>query len=216
MRAIEQSMFPELRSDKAVGPLVPSVIPGVNADLIAAVAPLYLAGRTVLDVTYGKGSWWRNHRPEQFVGHDLATDGVDFTALPYPDRSWDVVCYDPPYIPAGGDKTTTAGDFQDRFGLRGGRSQAELDALVFAGLAEVARVFRCYLLVKCMDYVNGGRFTPMSYRIAAEAERLGLAFHDEIIHHAGSGPGGHNIVNQLRARRCHSKLLVFTVGRVYS
>jgi hypothetical protein len=205
-----------VKPDRAVGPLIASVIPGDNADLIATIAPLYLAGRTVVDVTYGRGRWWTRYRPEGLVGHDLATDGIDFTALPYDDRSWDVVCYDPPYIPAGGDTTSTAGDFQANYGIRGGRSQAELDVLVFAGLAEAARVTRCYLLVKCMDYVNGGLFTAMSYRMVTEAQRLGLHMHDEIVHHAGSGPGGHNIVRQLRARRCHSKLLVFTHKPRYS
>jgi hypothetical protein len=212
-RAVEQSMFPDLRADRAVGPLVPSVISGTNADLIAAVAPLYLDG-PVLDVTYGEGSWWKLHRPAVFQGHDLKTDGVDFRRLPHPDRSWHAVCYDPPYIPAGGDTTSTAGDFQDRFGLRGGRNQDQLDDLVHDGLREAARVFDQYLLVKAMDYVNGGRFTPQTYRLVVWATHLGLHLHDEIVHHAGSGPGGHNIVTQKRARRHHSKLLVFTRERL--
>lgn len=36
-----------------------------------------------------------------------------------------------------------------------------------------------------------------------------LPVHDLIVHHTGSGPGGHNIFTALRARRCHSYLLVF-------
>lgn len=216
MRAVEVSMFPELRAHKAVGPLVPSVIAGTNADLMMTVRSLYLNG-PVLDVTYGEGGWWKRHKPADFQGHDkYKLDGVDFRHLPYHDRSWHTVCYDPPYIPAGGDKTSTAGSFQDNYGLRGGRNQGQLDDLVLAGLAETARVFDRYLLVKGMDYVNGGRFTPATYRVVAAAEQLGLHLHDEIIHHSGSGPGGHNIVEEKRARRHHSKLLVFTHKRVYS
>lgn len=41
------------------------------------------------------------------------------------------------------------------------------------------------------------------------AEDLGLATHDVIVHHTGSGPGGHNIFTPKRARRHHSYLLVF-------
>ena len=208
-RDVQASMFPELRSHAAVGPLVPSVIAGSNADLINKMRRLYLTG-PVLDVTYGRGSWWLLHQPDQFQGHDLKTDGVDFTALPYPDRSWSTVCFDPPYIPAGGSTTTTAGQFQERFGIDCGRSQSQIEALIFAGLAEAARVAGDWLLVKCQDYVSGGAFTPMSYRIWQEAVRVGLHLHDEIVHHSGSGPGGHNIVDQKRARRHHSKLLVFT------
>lgn len=212
MRAVEVSMFPELRSHKAVGPLPASVVSGTNADLIVEIKDLYLTG-TVLDVTYGKGSWWTRWRPAGLVGHDLKTDGVDFTNLPYTDRSWSTVCYDPPYIPAGGKDTTTAAAFRERFGLNHGRSQDALDALVYAGLAETARVASDYLLVKCMDYVNARVFTPMTYDVAARARSIGLHLHDEIIHHAGSGPGGHNIVTPKRARRHHSKLLVFTWDR---
>jgi hypothetical protein len=207
------SLFPELRSDRGIGPLVPSVITGVNADLIAQIAPMYLEGRRVVDVTYGKGGWWKRYRPDGLVAHDIATDGVDFTALPYADGEWETVCYDPPYIPAGGMTTTTAGDFQARFGINRGRSQGELDALMFAGLAETARVTNPtdgFLLVKCSDFVNGGTFRSQTYAMWREATALGLHLHDEIVHHSGSGPGGHNIIDQLRARRHHSKLLIFT------
>lgn len=214
MRAVEQSMFPELRSNKAVGPLLGSVISGTNADLIHAIRDIYLTG-TVLDVTYGRGGWWKTWQPEpsKFQWHDIATDGVDFTDLPYADRTWDTVCYDPPYICAGGTNTSTAGDFQQRFGVDGGRSRDALDALMVAGLLESARVCSEYLLVKCMDFVDSNVFVPMTYRMFRAAEDAGLTFHDEIIHHAGSGPGGHNIVTPKRARRHHSKLLVFTWGR---
>ncbi len=209
MRDVEQSMFPDLRSDKAVGPLPGSVLAGTNADLMYSIRRLYLNGK-VLDVTYGKGSWWRTYQPGHFTSHDINLDGIDFTDLPYPDRSYNTVCYDPPYIPAGGDATTTAGSFQSRYGINGGRSQDTLEHLIMAGLEETARVAADYLLVKCMDYVNGGVFTPMSMRLWRHADQLGLNLHDEIIHHAGSGPGGHNIITPKRARRHHSKLLVFT------
>ena len=210
MRAVEQSMFPELRANKAVGPLVPSVITGTNADLIEQARHLGYFDGTVIDLTYGsEGGWWKRYRPE----HLTVFEG-DFTQ-PI-DGQWDTVCYDPPYIPAGGDTTSTAGNFKDRYGVRGGRNQTELDDLMFAGMRNAAHAARRFLLVKCMDYVNGGKFTPQSYRMHHRATTLGMVMHDEIIHHAGSGPGGHNIVTQLRARRCHSKLLVYSWKRIYS
>lgn len=209
MRARQEALFPELKQGWYHGPLTGSVLTGTNADLIHAIAPIYLDGRTVLDITYGRGGWWRRYTPDTLAHHDLATDGVDFRALPEADNSWNVVCYDPPYIPAGGAETTTAPDFQDRFGLRCGRSQADLAALILDGLTEASRVASEAVLLKCTDYVNGGAFTPMSYRIAAAAETIGLSLWDEIIHHSGSGPGGHNISRQMRTRREHSKLLVF-------
>lgn len=195
---------------KAVGPLVGSVVSGVNADLIAAVAPLYLTG-TVLDVTYGRGMWWRRWRPETLGIHDIALDGVDFRDLPHPDSSWDTVCFDPPYVPRhGADRGIPQRDvdFRARYGLTESRSSAELEALISAGLEECARVARRWLLVKCCDYVNGRQLHLGHVRVLDLAARLGLRVHDLLILNSGSGPGGGQIVTPLRARRAHSYLVV--------
>lgn len=200
---------------KAVGPLVGSVLSGVNADVIAAVAPLYLTG-SVLDVTYGRGLWWRRFRPEQLVAHDLALDGVDFRDLPHADREFDAVCFDPPYVPRHGEDRGIPqrdADFRARFGLVESRSAAQLEALISAGMEECARVARRWLLLKCCDYVNGRQLHLGHVRVIEHAERLGLRCHDLIVHAAGSGPGGGQIVTPLRARRAHSYLLVFAKRR---
>lgn len=206
-RAVELSMFPDLRAHKAVGPLVPSVITGTNADLIDQVRKLGYLDGDVIDLTYGdNGGWWKRWRPD-----DLAIFEGDFTQ-PI-DGQWDTACYDPPYIPAGGSATSTTKGFQERYGVNQNRSQKELSELMRAGLENAARATRQYLLVKCMDYTSSGKFVPQSYQVARWADELGLFMHDEIIHHAGSGPGGSHIVTQKRARRTHSKLLVFTWDR---
>lgn len=205
--------------ERNIGPIPPSVYTGSNADLMAAISGLYLAG-SVLDVTFGNGEtaggWWRRFTPDPFTFHDLEFDGVDFRALPETDRSVATVCFDPPYIAAGG-KSTRAGvdaTFRTRFGLGHGDeyiSQAKLRALVHDGLGEVCRVADEYVLVKCMEFVGGGGFTDMPYEVTRWAlEEFGMVKHDVIVHHTGPGPGGHNISEIKRARRVHSYLLVFT------
>lgn len=198
-------------ADKAVGPLVGSAMFGHNADLIAAVAPLYLTG-SVLDVTYGRGMWWRRFTPEPFAFHDLALDGVDFRALPHPDRSWDAVCFDPPYVPRHGVGDATMRrdqDFRERFGLVEPRTELQLRKLIDDGLAECARVGRRWLLAKCNDYCNGRRFHLGHVRVIDAGESIGLRVHDLLVLVSGPGPGGGQISTPRRARRAHSYLVVF-------
>lgn len=195
---------------KAVGRLLGSVVHGSNADLIAAVAPLYLTG-SVLDVTYGRGAWWRRFHPPGLVGHDLAVDGVDFRALPYDDRSFDTVCFDPPYVPRHGNADATKNndqEFRRRYGLVEPRTEYQLRELINAGLAEAARVTRRWLLVKCNDYCSSRQFHLGHVRVLTEAERLGLVCHDLIVHASGTGPGGGRVLTPTRARRAHSYLVV--------
>ena len=201
--------------ERPAGPIPLSVIQGTNADLIASVAPIYLTG-SVLDVTYGRGKWWDRFTPEPFTFHDLHTvDGVDFTRLPHDDRSFDAVCFDPPYIPAGGTRTSGAtsdeANFRSAFGLAP-MNQAELDEMVFAGLAEVARVSRRWVLVKCMDFVTGSAFMCNHARIINRGTDLGMRVWDFVTHFTGTGPGGHNIFTVKRTRRANSFLIVFEVA----
>lgn len=222
VRPVEMSLFPDMVPDKPVGPILKSVFTGSNADLIAAVAPFYLVG-SVVDCTYGEGAWWTRYRPAGLVAHDLhKLDGVDFTALPHADSSFDTVCFDPPYVLSGGESSVAlSGDavgFQERYGIGIGRlkhngAQA-FERLLHAGLAEAARVTRRFVLVKCMEFAQGGGadggFKDVPYLMRRWGEDLGLRTHDVIVHHTGSGPGGHNIFDPKRARRHHSYLLVLT------
>jgi hypothetical protein len=211
VRPVQMSMVEGM--ERPVGPILPSVFTGTNSDLMAAVAPLYLTG-SVLDVTYGNGDtaggWWKRFTPDPFTFHDLALDGVDFRSLPEDDASIDTVCFDPPYISAGGGATSPSADnFRRRFGLDDYRSGVSLSSLVAEGLAECARVARRFVLVKCMEFVSCGRFQDLPTDITLWARSLGMTKQDQIVHHTGSGPGGHNIWDVKRARRHHSYLLVF-------
>jgi hypothetical protein len=220
VRPVQGSMFPDIQPDKPVGPILPSVFVGTNADLMAAVAPFYLTG-SVCDLTYGEGAWWTRFKPEPFTPHDkFKLDGVDFTALSEPDDTYDSVCYDPPYVLSGGESSAALNDcvgFQERYGVGmerlGHNGFKPFEQLLNAGLAEAARVTRTWVLVKCMEFAQGGGpdggFKDMPYLMRKWGHDLGLRTHDVIVHHTGSGPGGHNIFDPKRARRHHSYLLVF-------
>lgn len=222
-RPVQSSMF-DSHPDKPVGRIPPSVMGGTNSDLIAAVADLYLTG-SVMDVTYGDGGWWQRFTPEPFIRHDLyKLDGVDFRALPEADGSVDTVCFDPPYIISGSASSERLGpDFQDRYKVgtqhlgplsREGGTPA-FEQMILDGLTEACRVARRFVLVKCMEFSQGNHvpaarsFHDIPFEVTAHARTLSWWKHDQIIHHAGSGPGGHNIFDIKRARRHHSYLIVF-------
>jgi hypothetical protein len=226
VRSVQLSAFPDLQPDKPIGPILPSVFQGTNADLMAAVAPFYLTG-SVCDLTYGEGKWWTRFQPEQFVAHDkYKLDGVDFTALPEADDTYDTVCFDPPYVTSGG--ITTREAFQAAYGIGDRREvnmRSSVGYLAFEdwlgqGVSEAVRVARPggFVLVKCMEFSQGPsvaprfRFHDIPHVLTCAALDAGALKHDQIVHHTGSGPGGHNIFDPKRARRHHSYLLVFRKG----
>lgn len=217
VRPVQASMFPDIQPDKPIGKILPSVFQGTNADLMAAVAPFYLTG-SVCDVTYGEGKWWDRFKPDPFVAHDkFKLDGVDFTALPEDDDTYDTVCFDPPYVISGGPSSASlAGDFQGRFGIGDAKfdgGNKAFDDLIAAGLCEAIRTSRQWVLVKCMEFSQGNRLRDVPTFITNLAASIGCVKHDQIVHHTGSGPGGHNIFDPKRARRHHSYLLVFRKGK---
>lgn len=228
-RAVQSSLWPEIQPDKPIGPIPPSVITGTNADLIATIAPLYLTG-SVLDVTYGEGKWWDRFTPDPFAYHDLhKVDGVDFRALPEADESFDTVCYDPPYVISGTASSDRLGpDFQNRYGIgldnlpemrNTGDGTTAFEQLIIDGLVECLRVARRFVLVKCMEFSQGNHvpqcrsFHDIPFLVTATARRAGWWKHDQIVHHTGPGPGGHNIFEIKRARRHHSYLIVLAPDR---
>lgn len=232
VRPVEMSLFPDLKPDKPVGPILASVFTGTNAELMAAVAPYYLTG-SVLDCTYGEGKWWERYRPDQFTAHDLhKVDGVDFRALPEADRSIDTVCFDPPYVISGSASSDRLGpDFQDRYGIgldnldlarNTGDGTTAFEAMILGGLREAMRVARHWVLVKCMEFSQGNHVPParsfhdIPFLVATDARAHGWLKHDQIVHHTGPGPGGHNIFDPKRARRHHSYLMVFAAPRATS
>ena len=78
-----------------------------NDELMAKVAEMYFReGDRVADVTYGKGAFWRSIDTSQydFYPSDLVSheNQYDFTSLPYPPESMDIVTFDPPYVTRGG------------------------------------------------------------------------------------------------------------------
>lgn len=200
--------------------IVESVVKSrLNGPLIAAAAELWIKpDDLVVDVTYGKGNFWTVFRPANFIAHDLYVgDGVDFRNLPEGDSSVDVVVLDPPYIPQGGRTTSTTQDFLDRYGLHEVPKTAnELNLLVAAGMSEAQRVLKPggRLFVKCMDYINGGRYVQGRHSVVSAAILLDFEQVDEFVHYSGLGPQPER-GKQHHSRRAHSFLCIFRKPKVH-
>jgi len=189
------------------------VIRGSNGVLLAAAARLgYLEG-PVLDLTHGRGSWWTVYTP-----HELIIFEGDFTDTGMVGGCAPIICYDPPYISTGNRGTSTTPDFYARYGLgelKGG--WRPLRQLMSDGLDEATRILAPggHLLMKCMNYVEGGHRVWNVPYFVHYGQELGLRLVDEFIHLSGGGPQVMTNLDgsprqQQHTRQVHSNLLVFT------
>jgi hypothetical protein len=185
-----------------------------NAELIEDCARLGYLRREwrTLDCTYGLGTFWKQWCPDCLVGTDVhptkaLTFAADFTALPFPDRSFDSVVFDPPYKLNG----TPDAVVDARYGVdRSMRWQQRMD-LIRDGIEECARVLGDgYLLLKCQDQVCSGKVRWQTHEFVGLADYLGLGLVDRLdMLSYRPQPAGRS---QVHARRNSSSLLVFKRG----
>jgi hypothetical protein len=125
---------------------------------------LFPEATTVLDTTYGSGSFWRDSTADvQVTGLDINTARAkhvcgDFTRLPFADNAFDVVVFDPPYhTDVGREKASVT---HARFGSFA--TLTDLRQAVELGTAEAWRVARLGVIVKVQDYIHASRAVWMS------------------------------------------------------
>ncbi|MBA3654562.1 MAG: hypothetical protein H0W70_10255 [Actinobacteria bacterium] len=185
-----------------------------NAELIAACARLgYLKGQLrTLDATYGKGTFWKQWRPDALVTNDIDPESdsdwhADFRVLPFAAGWFDAVVLDPPYKLNG----TPTEAVDRRYGVDVVASRRDRMQLIRDGITECARVLGGgYLLLKCQDQVNGGKVRWQTIDFTEHAERCGLGLVDRLdILSYRPQPEGRR---QVHARRGSSSLLVFKRG----
>ena len=171
-----------------------------------------------LDVTYGYGTFWSVWRPDVLDGCDLNPAKspvgypVDYTALPFADRSYKVVVFDPDYKFTGTPWNT--GGMDERYGTEQPMRWQDRMANIRAGARECARVSDLMLLVKCQDQVVSGKIRWQTKAIADEVEPLGFGLkHRFDFMGRREQPAGRTQRNPLS---CSSQLLVFQRGWKWS
>jgi len=149
-----------------------SLHPGpTSAEVIRDVFALYVKNHSsVLDLTYGKGTFWNWNWPKRWIiltANDLyVTEGIDtawdFRRLPETTRRWDVVVFDPPFS-AMGPSSDGNNNHSERYGAgrhQQGGPQNIRDVMDWTveGIAEATSVANKLVVVKCQPVVESGRY----------------------------------------------------------
>ena len=168
----------------------PSVWNGEDGALLERLLSFYprkIPSR-ILDATVNGGRFWRDSQ-RRVVGIDIErrhkpSIAADNTQMPFCDRSFDVIVYDPPHIPnQGRDKQK---DFHSRFGL-GARSPKETGYTFShtypAFVKEAYRVLKPegILLCKITDYIHNHRYQWAHIEFVQAAQNVGFLACDCIV-----------------------------------
>jgi hypothetical protein len=178
-----------------------------NGHLIADVAKLgYLRQDWLtLDPTYGEGTWWKVWHPNILICHDrYRLDGVDFRNLPYSDKHFGAVAFDPPYK-LNGTPTPTV---DLRYGVDKPMRWQDKMEMIKDGITECARVTSNILLIKCQDQVCSGKVRWQTDEFTERAREAGLTKIDRFDYYGGYRRQPDD-TRQVHARGRGSTLLVF-------
>lgn len=148
-----------------------------NAQAISDLAALGLLrpNDRVLDTTVGsERGFWTDWEPTLLTTNDLDLDveadyHSDARSLPFTDRAFDVVVYDPPYANRG----TSRHPMDARYGITKYRTRSEVERLLIDGTVEALRVADRLVLVKCQDACVASRYSPQSYLVWEAARKHG-------------------------------------------
>lgn len=155
-----------------------SCVEGDNCDLMKDVLSLYAKRDfSIADITFGKGAFWSglDLSPYTFFGSDIVSKAeafkthkkycqtvtflwnVDFCFLPYKNRVFDMVFFDPPYTHNPG-KMFIEATYRNAQTTRGFYHRNIID-LYRSGMREAKRVLKTggILCVKCRDEVESSR-----------------------------------------------------------
>lgn len=191
---------------------IKSAVVGDNADLISDVSRLWVsADDVIVDVTYGRGAFWRKACRAPDYCFDLQT-GQDLRAVPLEDNSVDVVVLDPPYRPSHGSKNFGGNGLAQAYKL----GEIHIDTiedvldLYRKGIKEASRICRLggRILVKCQDLSYGHRLHLVSLDVLNIMVNNGFELADHFVLVNKSQLVSPVWTRQERARRNHSVLWV--------
>ena len=191
---------------------------GTNADLFPDIMKVYAEpGDVILDMTYGRGVFWSNIEKGKYTLIENDKDkkkgqlSADLRAMPFAEETFDVVIMDPPYVFGAGGKDMLDKQYgNNEYRKQGSPGPDAVVELFRSGISEANRLLKNdgILIVKCMDFISGGKQQRISIRVLEEAIDRGLTDEDLfVLHQSGNPIMRHNY--QLHARKNHSYFWVF-------
>lgn len=180
---------------------------GTNAELLPDVMGMYAkSGDRIVDVTYGKGVFWKNINLDDydFSGTDLK-DGICFTDLPYDSDSVDILVLDPPYMHGG----ATVKESINKCYRNQNTSHESVIRLYAAGMLEASRVLKKKgkIFIKCQDEIESGKQRISHMEILQLMQLFGFNCLDIFVLVQSTKPAA-RFNYQKTARKNHSYMLI--------
>jgi hypothetical protein len=231
-----------VNSGRATNDLVHSAYQDTNDAIFPRILDLYVSdGAKIADVTYGKGVFWKrvNLRKYDFYPSDLkrrglpkgCRGGIDSRKLPYEDKSFDVIVFDPPYMHTPGGTAHNGHQNYEAYYANNAEQnhevvrqiwketngqppkyhEAVLD-LYFRSGREAYRVLRenGVYIVKCQDEVCTNQQRLTHIEITIELLKCGFVVEDLFVVMRTNKPGvSRMLTRQYHARKNHSYFMVY-------
>lgn len=205
-----------------------SVMIARDPEVLQTMLDFYAApGSRVLDCTSNKRRIWKGviwQPGPVFMDIDptMSPDIVgDYTSIPVPDNSYDVLIFDPPHLPSVAVSESGSTQMAESYGLSMGGADGHLESSFSPFLKEAKRVLRPdgLIFAKLKDFVHNHRYHWMlAAWVAAVKSVNGITPCDLIVKR---DPCGGNLksskwINSHHVRNCHCWWTVSRKGKCES
>lgn len=231
-----------INNGEATNALIFSSYQTSNDEVFPSILELYVPEESrIADVTYGKGIFWKRVDTEKYdlFASDLKTiglpsnckGGVDSRKLPYKNRFFNAIVFDPPYMHTpGGTAHNGHQNFEEYYANNAEQNdqvikeiwedydgkppkyhEAVLD-LYFRTGKEAWRVLKDdgIFIVKCQDEVCANQQRLTHIEITSEFEKYGFVTEDLFVIMRTNRPGISRLKGkQKHARKNHSYFMVY-------